>query len=125
MAYNLIESESITIEKNGEDIKLNTNIEQVSNGTRNTTYATQSGYMSTFVYGKICIQSMNIYLENNIPANTYLISGLPNCKVNRYVFTGAIGTTAVRLYVSEDKIYADNAITTGGWISATVIYPIE
>ena len=93
--------------------------------TPNTTYITSVGNVNVYVYGSICMVSLNVQLASSIPNGAVLFTGLPKTKPSYFSFLGASVGAAYRLYVHNTQIQADGAISTGGWMNATVCYPIE
>ena len=100
-------------------------INNTSSMVRNTTYCTSAGYLNCYSYGKLCVVSFNVNLASNIPNNSTLISGLPTCAATRVTFCGASASTIYRFYVEGDKICNDGAITNGGWMNSSIVYPIN
>lgn len=123
--YNFQLEEGSTATAYNEYQDLNIQVNSWNNWSRNTTYLINSGYVSCWVYGNICIISFNFNIANNVPNYTELLSNLPHCRANRIVLAGGYGDGRTqRFYVEGSSVYNDGAITTGGWANATIIYPI-
>lgn len=123
-SYNFQIEEGSTATTYSEYQELNIQPIQGVVGGRNTTYVTNVGYTSLWIFGNLCVVSFNYQLANNIPNNTALITGIPSCKASRFVFIGSTGNNEYRFYIQGDKVYNDGVISTGGWIAANFVYPI-
>ena len=89
--------------------------------TANTTYVTSVGNANVYVYGSICMVSLNVQLASSIPNGAVLFTGLPKTKPSYFSFLGASAGAAYRLYVHNTQIQVDGGISTGGWMNATVM----
>lgn len=111
-AINALYSFFSTYEDVTSDIQLDTGGEAISND------------QSCIIYGPIVVLNVNMSIKGSLSSGANLLKGLPRAGKRAFATAVDSNNERVRMFVNNYGILkTDDAVTTGGWINVSFVYP--